>query len=55
MLLRLVIRDLDRTLTAAEANERRDRVYAALHEGDRAEWAGSTLTSRPSLSVHGGA
>ena len=39
VLLRLVIRDLDHTLTAAEANERRDRVYAALHEGDRAEWA----------------
>jgi phenylalanyl-tRNA synthetase alpha chain len=39
VLLRLVIRDLDRTLTAAEANDRRDRVYAALHEGARAEWA----------------
>jgi phenylalanyl-tRNA synthetase alpha chain len=39
VLLRLVIRDLDRTLTAAEANERRDRVYAALHEGAHAEWA----------------
>ena len=40
MLVRLVIRDLDRTLTAAEANDRRDRVYAALHEGARSEWAG---------------
>jgi phenylalanyl-tRNA synthetase alpha chain len=39
VLLRLVIRDLDRTLTAAEANERRDRVYATLHEGAHAEWA----------------
>lgn len=39
VLLRLVIRDLDRTLTAAEANDRRDRVYAALHEGARSEWA----------------
>lgn len=39
-LLRLVIRDLDRTLTSAEANEIRDRVYAALHRGDAWEWAG---------------
>jgi len=39
VLLRLVIRDLDRTLTAAEANDRRDRVYGALHEGSRSEWA----------------
>jgi phenylalanyl-tRNA synthetase alpha chain len=34
VLLRVVLRDLDRTLTAAEANALRDRVYAALHEGD---------------------
>ena len=40
LLVRLVIRDLDRTLTAAEANDRRDRVYAAVHEGAHAEWAG---------------
>ncbi len=33
LLLRLVLRDLDRTLTSAEANALRDRVYAGLHEG----------------------
>jgi phenylalanyl-tRNA synthetase alpha chain len=49
MLVRLVIRDLDRTLTAAEANDRRDRVYAALHEGARSEWAGPN--PEPGLSA----
>ena len=39
LLVRLVLRPLDRTLTDAEANELRDRVYAALHEGPVAEWA----------------
>jgi phenylalanyl-tRNA synthetase alpha chain len=39
VLLRLVLRPLDRTLTDAEANEVRDRVYAALHEGPHHEWA----------------
>jgi phenylalanyl-tRNA synthetase alpha chain len=39
VLVRLVLRPLDRTLTDAEANELRDRVYAALHEGAAAEWA----------------
>ncbi|MEV0714233.1 hypothetical protein [Asanoa sp. NPDC050611] len=39
VLLRLVLRDLDRTLDATEANEIRDRVYAALHEGGEHEWA----------------
>ncbi len=39
VLLRLVIRDLQRTLTAADANQLRDRVYAGLHEGTRSEWA----------------
>jgi phenylalanyl-tRNA synthetase alpha chain len=39
LLVRLVLRPLDRTLTDAEANELRDRVYAALHDGAAAEWA----------------
>jgi phenylalanyl-tRNA synthetase alpha chain len=38
VLLRIVLRDLSRTLTAAEANDIRDRVYAGLHEGSRHEW-----------------
>lgn len=39
LLVRLVLRALDRTLTDAEANLLRDRVYAALHEGTATEWA----------------
>jgi phenylalanyl-tRNA synthetase alpha chain len=39
LLVRLVLRPLDRTLTDAEANRLRDRVYAALHEGSVAQWA----------------
>lgn len=33
VLLRVVLRHPDRTLTAREANDLRDRVYASLHEG----------------------
>lgn len=33
LLVRLRLRALDRTLTDADANEIRDRIYAALHEG----------------------
>jgi phenylalanyl-tRNA synthetase alpha chain len=40
VLLRMILRPLDRTLTDAEANVVRDRVYAALHEGPHHEWAG---------------
>jgi phenylalanyl-tRNA synthetase alpha chain len=39
VLLRVVIRDLERTLTAEEANALRDEVYAALHEGSVHSWA----------------
>jgi phenylalanyl-tRNA synthetase alpha chain len=39
VLLRVVLRDLSRTLTHAEANELRDDIYAAVHEGDAMEWA----------------
>ncbi|MGH3855874.1 MAG: hypothetical protein ACRDR6_20780 [Pseudonocardiaceae bacterium] len=41
ILLRLVLRPIDRTLTDTEANHLRDRVYAALHRGPVMEWAGS--------------
>jgi phenylalanyl-tRNA synthetase alpha chain len=41
LLIRLVLRALDRTLTDSEANHLRDRVYAALHEGPVQEWAES--------------
>lgn len=39
VLVRLVLRPLDRTLTDHQANVLRDRVYAALHEGAVHEWA----------------
>jgi phenylalanyl-tRNA synthetase alpha chain len=39
VLLRVVLRDLSRTLTHAEANELRDAIYAAVHEGPAMEWA----------------
>jgi phenylalanyl-tRNA synthetase alpha chain len=39
VLLRVVLRALGRTLTAREANELRDRVYEAVHEGPVSEWA----------------
>jgi phenylalanyl-tRNA synthetase alpha chain len=39
VLLRVVLRDLARTLTHDEANELRDAIYAAVHEGEVKEWA----------------
>lgn len=39
VLLRVVLRDLRRTLSTGEANALRDRVYAGLHEGSAHEWA----------------
>ncbi|HVT75583.1 MAG TPA: hypothetical protein VHD87_01025, partial [Acidimicrobiales bacterium] len=44
VLVRIVLRDLERSLTDEEANDLRDRVYAALHCGSAHEWAG---TGRP--------
>jgi phenylalanyl-tRNA synthetase alpha chain len=38
-LVRVVLRPVERTLTDPEANELRDRIYAALHEGGAAQWA----------------
>ena len=40
LVVRVVLRKLERTLTSAEANDLRDRIYAALHAGARHEWAG---------------
>jgi phenylalanyl-tRNA synthetase alpha chain len=39
LLVRVVLRHLERTLTDAEANQLRDRVYAALHQGSVHQWA----------------
>ena len=46
VLLRVVLRALDRTLTHEECNVLRDEIYAALHRGARAEWAARSPTSR---------
>jgi phenylalanyl-tRNA synthetase alpha chain len=43
VLLRLCLRDLERTLTSAEANELRDAVYAALHQGSVKTWASKEM------------
>lgn len=39
VLVRVTLRHLDRTLTDAEANGLRDRIYAALHRGTAHQWA----------------
>ncbi len=42
VLLRIILRDLTRTLSADEANAVRDRLYAGLHQGTGFEWTGVT-------------
>jgi phenylalanyl-tRNA synthetase alpha chain len=42
VLLRVVLRALDRTLTDDEANALRDRLYEGLHQGPVMEWASTT-------------
>ncbi|HUA30922.1 MAG TPA: hypothetical protein VMC03_18715 [Streptosporangiaceae bacterium] len=39
LLVRIVLRHPERTLTDADANALRDRVYAAIHRGTRHQWA----------------
>ena len=50
-LVRVLLRPVDRTLSDEEANLVRDRIYAALHEGSVAQWAGmgrsASLESSP--------
>ena len=41
VLVRVVLRHPTRTLTDAEANDLRDRIYAAIHEGAKHQWASS--------------
>jgi phenylalanyl-tRNA synthetase alpha chain len=40
LLVRVVLRDLQKTLTNETANALRDRIYRALHQGTEYEWAG---------------
>ncbi len=39
VLIRVVLRDLTRTLTSQEGNELRDAIYGAVHRGTKWEWA----------------
>jgi len=51
LLVRVVLRDLERTLTALEANALRDRIYAALHRGTAHQWAAPVGQGPPAGSV----
>ena len=48
LLVRIVLCDLDRTLTGQEANSLRDRIYAAIHQGSAYQWAGPGPLARAS-------
>jgi len=39
VLIRVVLRDLERTLTDDEGNALRDRIYGAIHRGTEFRWA----------------
>jgi len=39
LLLRVVLRDLEKTLTSEAANSLRDQIYRALHQGTEYQWA----------------
>jgi len=55
VLVRIVIRDLVRTLTSQEANRLRDAVYASLHEGSAWQWADAPPSAgEPELIGTGG-
>ncbi|MGH3415646.1 MAG: hypothetical protein ACRDSS_04200 [Actinocrinis sp.] len=49
LLVRVVLRDLERTLTDHDANVLRDRIYAAVHRGTVHQWA-VTSTTAPAAS-----
>jgi phenylalanyl-tRNA synthetase alpha chain len=49
LLVRVMLRDLDRTLTDQEANSLRDRIYAAVHQGSAHQWAGQGRAAHPKL------
>ena len=40
LLVRVVLRDLEKTLTNEAANGLRDRIYQAIHQGTQYQWAG---------------
>lgn len=45
-LIRITLRHLERTLTDDEANQLRDRVYAAIHQGSEYQWATGAKTRK---------
>lgn len=47
LLVRVVLRDLERTLTSQRANALRNRIYLALHQGTRQELASSQDQVQP--------
>ncbi len=53
LVVRITLRAVGRTLTDAEANRLRDAVYAAIHEGSRAEWACGAPPPRATLARAG--
>jgi phenylalanyl-tRNA synthetase alpha chain len=51
LLVRVVLRDLGKTLTNEAANSLRDRIYLAIHQGSKHQWAsagGPAVTSEVS-------
>jgi phenylalanyl-tRNA synthetase alpha chain len=48
LLVRVVLRDMDRTLTGRAANLLRDRISAAIHQGSAHQWA-DTSAARPGI------
>jgi phenylalanyl-tRNA synthetase alpha chain len=55
LLLRVVLRKLDTTLTDAEANLLRDRIYQAVHRGTNQQWAARSACADPvreAIDVH---
>jgi phenylalanyl-tRNA synthetase alpha chain len=47
LLVRVVLRHLERSLTDDQANSLRDRIYAAIHQGSRHQWAVPPRHARP--------
>jgi phenylalanyl-tRNA synthetase alpha chain len=54
LLVRVVLRHLERTLTDGEANALRDRVYAAIHRGGAHRWAVSQPARRARAASRAG-
>lgn len=49
LLVKVVLRHLEKTLTDRDANILRDRIYAAIHQGTVHQWA-AVPTPRPGMT-----